>query len=159
VRLTFTTFMRGSIWSEVQLTLNLTLSRSYFRNRFGDRRIERRPCPSFEKKHRSEQPYRVRFLPNAQYDGSFVLATWKSAEDGNGTIARLQETAGQSADVTVTLPRSKMQFAALCNSVEDRLHDLSVTNNQIQMTFHPNEVLRFVWSHNVQHTCTCKHSM
>ena len=44
------------------------------------------------------------------------------------------------------LPYSKFQSAALCNSVEDHLRDLSATNNQIHLTFHPNEVLtvRFV---------------
>ncbi len=70
-----------------------------------------------------------------------VLVTWKLAENGKGTILRLQETAGQSADVTVTLPRSKVQSAAICNSVEDHLHDLTVTNNQIHLTFQPHEVL------------------
>jgi hypothetical protein len=72
---------------------------------------------------------------------NIVLVTWKLAEDGNGTILRLQETAGQTADVTVTLPYSKIQSAALCNSVEDRLHDLNVTNGQIHLPFHPHEVL------------------
>ncbi len=70
-----------------------------------------------------------------------VLVTWKLAEDGNGTILRLQETAGKSADVNVTLPHSKVQSAALCNSVEDPLHDLTVTNNQIHLAFRPHEVL------------------
>jgi alpha-mannosidase len=72
---------------------------------------------------------------------NIVLVTWKLAEDGNGTILRLQETAGQPADVTVTLPSSKVQSAALCNSVEDHLHDLTVTNNQIHLAFRPHEVL------------------
>ena len=72
---------------------------------------------------------------------NIVLVTWKVAEDGNGTILRLQEIAGQSADVTVTLPYSKVQSAALCNSVEDRLQDLTITNNQIHVAFRPNEVL------------------
>jgi hypothetical protein len=72
---------------------------------------------------------------------NIVLVTWKLAEDGKGTILRLQETAGQSADVTVTLPYSKIQSAALCNSVEDHLHDLTVTNNQIHLAFRPHEVL------------------
>jgi alpha-mannosidase len=72
---------------------------------------------------------------------NIVLVTWKLAEDGKGTILRLQETAGQSADVTVTLPHSKVQSAAICNSVEDHLHDLTVTNNQIHLMFRPHEVL------------------
>ncbi len=72
---------------------------------------------------------------------NIVLVTWKLAEDGKGTILRLQETAGQPADVTVTLPYSKVQSAALGDSVEDHLHDLTVTNNQIHLAFRPHEVL------------------
>jgi hypothetical protein len=72
---------------------------------------------------------------------NIVLVTWKLAEDGKGTILRLQEAAGQPADVTITLQYSKIQSAALCNSVEDHLHDLTVTNNQIHLAFRPNEVL------------------
>lgn len=70
-----------------------------------------------------------------------VLVTWKLAEDGKGTILRLVETAGQSTEATIKLPHSKLQSASLCNSVEDRLRDLSVTDNQIHLTFSPHEVL------------------
>ena len=70
-----------------------------------------------------------------------VLVDWKLAEDGNGTILRLQETAGQPAQGTVRLPRTTIQAASLCNSVEDNLRDLDVTGNQIHLAFHPHEVL------------------
>jgi len=72
---------------------------------------------------------------------NIVLITWKLAEDGNGTILRLQETAGQTADATLRFPHSRVQSASLCNSVEDRLRDLRVTDNQVDLTFRPNEVL------------------
>jgi alpha-mannosidase len=72
---------------------------------------------------------------------NIVLITWKLAEDGNGTILRLQETAGQTADATLRFPHSRVQSAGLCNSVEDRLRDLRITDNQVYLTFHPNEVL------------------
>ena len=39
-----------------------------------------------------------------------ALVTWKLAEDGKGTILRLQETAGQASEVTVRLPHSKRTF-------------------------------------------------
>jgi hypothetical protein len=72
---------------------------------------------------------------------NIVLVTWKLAEDGNGTILRLQETAGQSADATLKFPHAKVRSASLCNSVEDHLRELSVTNNQIHLMFRPHEVL------------------
>lgn len=70
-----------------------------------------------------------------------ALVTWKLAEDGDGTILRLQETAGQSTEATVTLLHSTVRSARLCNSVEDRLRDLAVTNNQVHLAFHPHQVL------------------
>lgn len=70
-----------------------------------------------------------------------ALVTWKSAEDGKGTILRLQETAGQASDFTVQLPHTKIHSANLCNSVEDNLHDLDVAGNEIRLTIHPHEVL------------------
>lgn len=72
---------------------------------------------------------------------NIVLVTWKIAEDGKGTILRLLETAGQSTEVTVKLPHSNLQSASLCNSVEDYMRDLRVTDHQIHLTFRPHEVL------------------
>ncbi len=72
---------------------------------------------------------------------NIVLVTWKLAEDGNGTILRLQETAGQATVATLSLPHSNVQSAILCNSVEDHLSDLSVSDHQIRLTFQPHEVL------------------
>lgn len=70
-----------------------------------------------------------------------ALVTWKLAEDGNGTILRLQETAGQASEVTVRLPRTNIHSASLCNAVEDKLRDLDVAGNLIRLTIHPHEVL------------------
>lgn len=72
---------------------------------------------------------------------NIVLVTWKLAENGEGTILRLQETAGETTEATVHLPHGGVHFASLCNAVEDNLHDLAVTNNQIHLTFQPHEVL------------------
>ncbi len=72
---------------------------------------------------------------------NIVLVTWKLAEDGNGTILRLQETEGQSTEANVTLTHTNVQAANLLNSVEDNLHNLSITDHQIHLTFHPHEVL------------------
>ena len=70
-----------------------------------------------------------------------VLVTWKLAEDGKGTILRLQETAGQASEVTVRLPHANIHSASLCNSVEDNLLGLNVAGNRIHVRIHPHEVL------------------
>jgi alpha-mannosidase len=70
-----------------------------------------------------------------------ALVTWKLAEDGNGTILRLQETAGQANQVIVQLPHTTIHSANLCNTVEDNLQDLDVAGNMIHLMIHPHEVL------------------
>jgi alpha-mannosidase len=70
-----------------------------------------------------------------------VLVTWKRAEDGNGTILRLEETAGRDEDATVELSHAHILSAHECNSVEDDLQMLPVTNGRVQLKFHPYQVI------------------
>lgn len=70
-----------------------------------------------------------------------ALVTWKLAEDGKGTILRLQETAGKASEFTVQLPHTNIHSANLCNAVEDNLHDLHVAGNRIHLMIHPHEAL------------------
>jgi alpha-mannosidase len=72
---------------------------------------------------------------------NIVLVTWKLAEDGNGTILRLQETAGQATEANIALPLSALRSANLCNGVEDDLGKLDVSGKRIQLKFQPHEVL------------------
>jgi alpha-mannosidase len=72
---------------------------------------------------------------------NIVLVDWKLAEDGKGTILRLQEIAGQSTEATVQVPHSLINSASLCNAVEDNLQPFDVTAHGIRLTFSPNEVL------------------
>ena len=72
---------------------------------------------------------------------NIVLADWKLAEDGNGTILRLQETARHSTEATVQFPHAVIGSAALCNAVEDNLRPLDFTANGVRLSFSPNEVL------------------
>jgi hypothetical protein len=72
---------------------------------------------------------------------NIVLVDWKLAEDGKGTILRLQETAGQSTEATVKLPHAIVGSASLCNAVEDNLRALDVTTDGVRLDFSPNEVL------------------
>ncbi len=70
-----------------------------------------------------------------------VLVTWKLAEDGNGTILRLKETAGQATRAIGRFPGKVIHSADLCNSVEDNLHNLESSGNELRLSFFPNEVL------------------
>ena len=72
---------------------------------------------------------------------NIALVTWKLAEDGNGTILRLEEVAGQTEEATITLPRATIHSASLCNSVEVNLRGLPLSGNHLHLTFHPHEVL------------------
>ena len=72
---------------------------------------------------------------------NIVLVTWKLAENGNGTILRLQETAGQPQETSITFPLTSSRSANLCDGVEDDLGKLDVSQKRIQLKFQPHEVL------------------
>ncbi|HEX4807657.1 MAG TPA: polysaccharide lyase family protein [Bryobacteraceae bacterium] len=72
---------------------------------------------------------------------SVSVVTWKKAEDDNGTIMRLQELDGKSADVTIRLPHATIQKAKLCSGVENDIGDLPVQGNAIQVSLKPFEVV------------------
>ncbi|MBS1816099.1 MAG: hypothetical protein JSS87_14605 [Acidobacteria bacterium] len=70
-----------------------------------------------------------------------ILTDWKIAEDGKGTILRLQETAGKSTQATVHIPRLHLQAATLCNAVEDNQQSLAVQNDMVSVNLKPFEVV------------------
>lgn len=70
-----------------------------------------------------------------------ALITWKQAENGDGTILRLQEVAGSPAEVDIRLPRASISSARLCSGVEADTQILPVENNAVRLTFKPLEVL------------------
>ena len=105
---------------------------------------------SHEKVEGSEAPLPAGGTSFLQIDNPNVaLVTWKLAEDGKGTILRLEEIAGKAEDVNISFPHASVQAASLCNSVEDELHTLPVVANGIHVTLRPNEVatLRIAFQH------------
>jgi hypothetical protein len=70
-----------------------------------------------------------------------ALITWKAAEDGKGSILRLQETAGQATETDIRFPKSEIASAALCSGVESKLQDLPVKQNSVHLSFKPFQVL------------------
>jgi alpha-mannosidase len=70
-----------------------------------------------------------------------ALVTWKQAEDGKGTIMRLQETAGRPAEAVIRFPHSNIASAELCSGVEDVLGSVAVERDSVRLSFKPFEVL------------------
>lgn len=70
-----------------------------------------------------------------------VLVTWKLAENGVGTILRLKEIAGETAQAVIQVPGQQIHSASICNAMEDNSKHLEVSGNQIHLAFHPHEVL------------------
>jgi alpha-mannosidase len=74
-------------------------------------------------------------------DKEVALVTWKKAQDGNGTILRLAETAGQSVNTALHFTHLNIGSAHLDSGVEDDKQELPVENNSIRLSLKPFEVL------------------
>jgi alpha-mannosidase len=70
-----------------------------------------------------------------------LLVTWKRAEDKNGSILRLAETAGKPEEAVVHFPHVGITSAWLASGVEDDSKSLPVDNDSIHLSFQPFEVL------------------
>jgi alpha-mannosidase len=68
------------------------------------------------------------------------LSTWKLAEDGDGSILRLQETAGGTAQVAISSPFLTFSRAWDCTLVEDNRSEIPVSDGAIRTTLGPFEV-------------------
>lgn len=71
---------------------------------------------------------------------NIALITWKKAEEGNGSILRLQELAGRASELDLHLSRNNIRSAQLCSGVEDPLEQLAATNGTVHISFQPFEV-------------------
>jgi alpha-mannosidase len=63
-----------------------------------------------------------------------VVTTWKLAEDGDGSILRLEETAGKAEAVHVSIPSLVIKQAWICNALEDKQSELAVGPNGIHLS-------------------------
>ncbi len=70
-----------------------------------------------------------------------VLVPWKRAEDGNGSVVRLRETAGRAATVHLRVPHGVVRSAELCNGVEDPIRPLAVSKGAVEVALRPFEVV------------------
>ena len=75
-------------------------------------------------------------------DPNLFLETWKPAEDGNGTILRLLELAGEERAETIRIPFLSIKQVWKTDALERGETPVSVTNDgHIQFTIHPHEIL------------------
>jgi alpha-mannosidase len=63
---------------------------------------------------------------------SVVVSTWKLAEDGQGSILRLQETAGKPQSVGIRSAYLNMDQVWRCSLLEDNLQELKVDSHGLQ---------------------------
>ncbi|HTZ47018.1 MAG TPA: polysaccharide lyase family protein [Verrucomicrobiae bacterium] len=77
-----------------------------------------------------------------EVQGSGVVAeNWKAAEDGNGTVLRLVETAGAESNATVRFPMLKLQHAWLCTAMEDEIKEIRIGGSSLHITLKPHEIV------------------
>jgi alpha-mannosidase len=70
-----------------------------------------------------------------------LLTTWKLAENGEGTILRLEEIAGKEEHVALHFSSVTIRSARLCDAMEDDLTNLPAKDQSIQITMKSHEVV------------------
>lgn len=65
---------------------------------------------------------------------SVVVTTWKLAEDGEGSILRLEESAGRAEEVAVDSSHLKIRQAWLCNALEQKTKELALGADGVHLT-------------------------
>ena len=86
-------------------------------------------------------------LPNRQAsllevtDPGVTLLTWKRAEDGDGTILRLQDTMAARSDIRIHSQFLKFERAWLCDLLEENQAELKTENGDLSVPIKPFQVL------------------
>lgn len=70
-----------------------------------------------------------------------VVESWKSAEDGNGSVLRLLETAGAASNVTVRFPWFDLKRAWLCTAMEDDVKEIPVQGSSLEVPLAPHQIV------------------
>ncbi len=76
-----------------------------------------------------------------QTGNDVALVTWKKAEDGNGTIARVAEIGGHATNAVLHFPRFSVTGARLCSGVEEDQSDLQTDSAGVHLSLHSFEVV------------------
>ncbi len=70
-----------------------------------------------------------------------VLIAWKLAEDGDGSIVRMEEIAGQTEQIVLRPSHLHVVRARQCTLLEDCAEEIPVTGNAVHLTTKPFEIL------------------
>jgi alpha-mannosidase len=70
-----------------------------------------------------------------------ALLTWKRAEDGDGTILRLQDTAGEASNIRIHSPFLAFERAWLCSLLEDNQAEIRIQGEDLSVPIKPLQVL------------------
>ena len=70
-----------------------------------------------------------------------ALLTWKRAEDGDGTILRLQNTVGEPSDVRIYSQYLTFERAWLCDLLEEDRAELKIESDDLSVPIQPFQVL------------------
>jgi hypothetical protein len=70
-----------------------------------------------------------------------TLLAWKRAEDGDGTILRLQDTKGEASNVTIHSPFLTFEHAWLCNLLEDNQAEITMQGEDLSVPIKPFQTL------------------
>jgi alpha-mannosidase len=63
-----------------------------------------------------------------------VVNTWKLAEDGDGSILRLENISDNATAVRIDIPLLSINRAWLCNALEDKQSELPISSSGVQVT-------------------------
>ena len=88
----------------------------------------------------SELPPREASLLEVANPG-ITLLTWKRAEDGDGTILRLQETAGKSSEIKIHSQYLTFERAWRCDLLEENQAELKTNGDDLSIAIRPFQVL------------------
>jgi alpha-mannosidase len=70
-----------------------------------------------------------------------TLMTWKRAEDGDGTILRLQDMTGEASNIKLRTPFLMLDRAWLCNLLEDNQAEIKIQGDDFSVPIKPFQVL------------------
>jgi alpha-mannosidase len=77
-----------------------------------------------------------------EIDGPGVnLSTWKMAEDGQGSVLRLQETSGRASRVQMKSKYFKFVRAWVASELEDKMSPLELQDGSIEVAMQPFQTL------------------
>jgi alpha-mannosidase len=63
-----------------------------------------------------------------------VLTAWKLAEDGDGSIVRVEDTAGKAVSIRIGSQYLRFTRAWLCDALEDKLRELPVSSEGLHLS-------------------------